>query len=84
MALGRPIVASDLDFARAVCKDAAVYFRPDSPAAAAEAVLRLLGDQTLWDRCIARGREVLDALPTARRKYEMFVASIRKTAASRP
>lgn len=82
MAMGRPIVASDLDFARAVCKEAAVYFRAASPAAAADAVLRLIGDQVLWDECIENGRQVLETLPTARRKYEMFVASIRKTVLS--
>jgi len=82
MAMGRPIVASDLDFARAVCKEAAVYFRAASPAAAADAVLRLIGDQVLWDECIDNGRQVLETLPTARRKYEMFVASIRKTVLS--
>ncbi|MEE4185815.1 MAG: glycosyltransferase [Gammaproteobacteria bacterium] len=83
MAMGRPIVASDLDFARAVCTDAAVYFRADSASAAADAVIRLLEDQALWDQCISRGRQVLETLPTARRKYELFVASIRKAALSR-
>ena len=36
MATGRPIVASDLDFAHAVCQESAVYFDPRDPVAAAE------------------------------------------------
>lgn len=81
MALGRPIVASDLDFARAVCKDAAVYFDPTSATSAAETILELLNDEQSWQRCLEQGKAVLAELPDATRKYEMFVESIRRTAA---
>jgi glycosyltransferase involved in cell wall biosynthesis len=41
MHLGTPILTSDLDFAREVCGEAAVYFSPWDPDAMATAIERL-------------------------------------------
>lgn len=41
MRLGCPILTSDMDFAREVCGDAAIYFDPSSPAGLRDAILRL-------------------------------------------
>lgn len=42
MAVRIPIVAADLDFAREICKDAALYFTPLSPVDAAEKIIQLV------------------------------------------
>jgi len=81
MATGRPIVASDLDFAHAICGDAATYFDPTSPEAAAHVILKLLSDPQEWQRSINRGRAVVGALPTPHSKYISYEQLIRETAA---
>ena len=81
MALGRPIVTTDLDFAHAVCGNAAEYFAPLEPDSAARAILRLADNEDLWQARLLGGRQVLDNLPTARQKYEQYVGAIRETVA---
>jgi glycosyltransferase involved in cell wall biosynthesis len=79
MALGRPIIASDLDFAHAVCEDAARYIDPADPSAAARSIVELLASEGIWNECIRRGNSRLAELPTARQRYEMYIESIRAT-----
>ena len=81
MALGRPIVTNDLDFARANCGNAAVFAAPNNADAHADAILGLLQSSSDWDACVERGRARLAELPDARRKYELYVQAIRATAA---
>jgi len=47
MRFGRPILASDLDFAREVCGDAALYFDPWRTESIMEAIVRLRDDAAL-------------------------------------
>ena len=81
MALGRPIVTNDLDFAHANCGNAAVFAAPNDADAHADAILGLLRSSSDWDACIERGIARLAELPDARRKYELYVQAIRATAA---
>ena len=81
MALGRPIVTNDLDFAHANCGNAAVFAAPNDADAHADAILGLLRSSSDWGACIERGRARLAELPDARRKYELYVQAIRATAA---
>jgi glycosyltransferase involved in cell wall biosynthesis len=56
MHFGVPILTSDLDFAHAVCGDAALYFDPWDAGAIKDAVLRLKNDPELARDLAARGR----------------------------
>ena len=47
MAFGCPILTSDLDFAREICGDAAIYFNPWSVDALYEAIIRLKSNPVL-------------------------------------
>jgi glycosyltransferase involved in cell wall biosynthesis len=78
MATGRPLVASDLDFAREVCDDAAVYFEPTRAESAADAILELLGSESLWNEKIRNGKRVLANLPTPAVRFEMYEQVIRR------
>ena len=40
--MGVPIITSDLDFARDVCGDAAYYFNPDDDEQAANALAKII------------------------------------------
>ena len=82
MALGRPIVATDLDFARVVCQDAAEYYSATDADDAARAILRLLDSEDTWQSRLRAGARVLDALPSAHQKYGLYVEAIRATAAA--
>ncbi|MEC9375430.1 MAG: glycosyltransferase [Pseudomonadota bacterium] len=79
MASERPVIASDLDFSRAVCKDSAVYFDPRNPDSAAKKIIELLKDENLRYECILKGNTRLKSLPTSSQRYELYVDAINKT-----
>jgi phosphatidylinositol alpha-mannosyltransferase len=59
MAAGAPLVASDIDGYRQVASDGveALLVPPGDPAALAAGIRRVLGDGSLRDGLVARGRE---------------------------
>lgn len=56
MAMDLPILTSDLDFAHAVCGDAAIFFDPWSPRAICDAINRLRANGDLGKELIANGK----------------------------
>ena len=64
MKMEKPIVTTDLGFARSICGDAALYFPPCDAGVAAGQVERLLGDAKLQERLRRNGRERLAAFDT--------------------
>ncbi|HVU88629.1 MAG TPA: glycosyltransferase [Pirellulales bacterium] len=73
MAMGLPIVTTDLGFAHDVCDDAALYYQPCNARSAADCILRLLDDKKLWERQIARGKEILTRYPTPHQRYQQYI-----------
>jgi len=57
MQFERPILTSDLDFARDVCGPAARYFDPLDPRSILDAILELKSSPTLRDTLVTAGRE---------------------------
>jgi glycosyltransferase involved in cell wall biosynthesis len=57
MAAGTPVVCADIDVAREVCADAALYFPPGDAHALAERLRGLATDAALRAEMAARGRE---------------------------
>lgn len=53
----KPIVTTDLPFARNICGDAALYFDPASPEDAASKIQHLLNDPDLRNKLVAKGLE---------------------------
>jgi len=80
MAMGLPIVTSDLDFAQSICQDAAAYFRPRDPVHAAEQLRCLLTSQDRWTSLVTAGKRVLAGLPRPRRKFECYLELLERTA----
>lgn len=62
MRFSRPILTSDLDFARGICADAALYFNPWSPEALRDTILQLKSDQALARQLARAGAERLNTL----------------------
>ena len=52
-----PVITSDLDFAREVCADAALYFDPWDAAALKDALMRFRDQPELREAMVERGRE---------------------------
>jgi len=57
MQFGCPILTSDMDFAREVCGDAALYFDPWNVDSMKDAILRLKEDARLRRELVDRGRQ---------------------------
>jgi glycosyltransferase involved in cell wall biosynthesis len=73
MAMGVPIVTTDLPFARAICRSSALYFKANDPAAAAECLKRLFASRPLRERLSAEGRALLNRLPSPRERLEAYI-----------
>lgn len=75
-AAGRPVVASDLDFAHEVCGDAAAYFDPISSEAAARALHHASTNQEQRHAMIEKGLARYGAFPSAGDKNHRLVTMI--------
>jgi glycosyltransferase involved in cell wall biosynthesis len=81
MAMGLPIVTTDADFSRSICRNAALYFDPESSDDAAAKILQLIRQPELWKSLVERGKNVLATLPTPIEEFRSYVNAIEKTAA---
>jgi glycosyltransferase involved in cell wall biosynthesis len=57
MASGIPVAASQTSAIPEVCRDAALYFQPESPESMAEKVVAIIEDGELREKLIARGKQ---------------------------
>lgn len=78
----RPLVTSDLDFARELCGDAALYIPPTDPAAIADTLLQLSSDTALQADLVARGELRLKThYPSSDTKFSQQIDLLRALAA---
>ena len=68
MVMGKPILTSDLPFARTVCKDAALYFDPLDAKDIVDKILSLLENEKLRKRLVNEGRLVFSKIPNAKER----------------
>ncbi|MDR0605592.1 MAG: glycosyltransferase [Bacteroidales bacterium] len=73
MAMGKPILTSDLSFARNICKDAALYFDPFNISDITDNIERIIFDKDLYQACVDRGRERLKMFPTSEQRVERYL-----------
>jgi len=57
MAMEKPIITSDLGFARAICLDSALYFNSDEPADALKKIVELINNYELKQNLILNGKK---------------------------
>ncbi len=72
MMMKKPILTTDLGFARSICGSAALYFEPKNPEDAAEQVKKLISSQKLQNELVIKGNEQLnkfDSPQNRARKY---------------
>ena len=65
MRMGTPIVACDLEFARGLCGEAAIYYDPLSAESAAECIYRVATSPELTERLVKAGKKQLERFDTS-------------------
>ena len=80
MISGLPIVTADLDFARNICQDAALYYSPLDASSAARSIAKLLMNPKLYQDLQQKGRLRVKAFPTQSKKYMAYCESISRLA----
>jgi len=73
MKMKKPILTSDLGFARSICSDAALYFTPCDARSAAIQIARLVEDPALQRDLSERGRARLSAFDTPAMRTEKIL-----------
>lgn len=73
MAMGLPIITSNLDFAHDVCKDSACYFDPDNPSDAAEQIRKIIVNPEEKEALVKKARKRLGQFPTINERYRLIV-----------
>lgn len=80
---GLPIVTSDLDFARDLCGEAAVYTDTLDPGQCAKAILDVLSNRDLQERLISAGSKQVAWFPTNHMRYRMIINLLHRLALSK-
>ena len=83
MKMEKPIVTTDLGFARSICRDAALYFRACDASSAAGQIERLIQGQVLQRELIGKGRKRLAAFDTPVQRAEKILAICQDLVAGR-
>jgi glycosyltransferase involved in cell wall biosynthesis len=78
MVMGKPVLTSDLSFARSICGDAALYFDPFNPQDIAETIEKIIFDKNLYQMYVDKGKERLKMFPTATQRVECYLEICRK------
>jgi glycosyltransferase involved in cell wall biosynthesis len=84
MCMGLPIVTTDLGFARSVCRDAALYFKPMNAADAAAKLAAVIEDPRLWGKLVDAGYRRVRDFPTPAEKYRQIRVVLGEKLASDP
>ena len=73
MKMQKPILTSDLSFAKDICQDSALYFDPLNPKDIAEKIIRLSSDKKLQNQLINNGLERLKYFETAQSRAKKYI-----------
>jgi glycosyltransferase involved in cell wall biosynthesis len=71
--MGKPLLISDLAWARTLCGSGALYFRYDDADDAAARILELRSDADFRQRVVQAGYKQLAAYPTAEQRFRQYL-----------
>lgn len=74
MVMEKPIMTSDLPFAKTVCKDAAVFFDPLNPDEIAAKIKWLMQSPETQKELVQRGNNIFDDINTPGERAERFLS----------
>lgn len=78
MRMKRPIITTDLEFARGLCGDAALYYSPLSADQAAECIFRLSNDDNLRNQLVEAGQKQLARFDNYSERAEKIISLCEK------
>lgn len=78
MKMQKPILTSDLGFAKGICNDAALYFSPTSATDIAEKVYLLAHNQMLQKQLIKSGNKQLHNFNSPEQRVRMMLDILTK------
>ena len=84
MAMHRPIITTDLGFARTICSNAALYYEPLDPRAALSKILDLRSNATLHEGLVKAGQTELQRFGTPRQRVEAYLSLCRGLMGQKP
>jgi len=73
MAMGRPIVTTNLSFAKIICDSAAAYYSAESVQQAAKQLERIRTDHSFREGLIQNGKERMLEFPSATKRADMYL-----------
>jgi len=73
MKMEKPILTSNLSFAKDICKDSALYFDPLNPKDIAAKIIALSKNQEVQQKLVQKGKERLKTFETARTRAENYL-----------
>ncbi|MBW8327114.1 MAG: glycosyltransferase [Prolixibacteraceae bacterium] len=79
MFMKKPILTSDLPFAKDLCRDAALYFNPISPINIVETIMKVLSDETIYQKLISNGQQRVKDFPSASQRARLLLDLCIKT-----
>lgn len=79
MFMKKPIIASDMSFARDICQDAAIYCEPINPKSYAIAILNIIDNKNLYDSIVENGTENLKRFGNSMDRTKLYLEIIKKT-----
>jgi glycosyltransferase involved in cell wall biosynthesis len=75
-----PLMVSDRDFAKDICKDGALYFNPKSAKDITKTILKVIQmDLEERNALVVKGSNILNQLPTVDQRYELIKEVLVKT-----
>lgn len=73
MIMGKPIITTDLGFARSICGDAALYYRAMNPVDAADVIINLIKNAELKQQIIRAGKKRLQNFDNPKSRAEKLL-----------
>ncbi|MBX2966880.1 MAG: glycosyltransferase family 4 protein [Cyclobacteriaceae bacterium] len=73
MIMEKPIITTDLGFARSICGESAVYYKPGDAEDAVQSILQLINDRTLQEHLISKEKEQLKKFDTAHSRAKKYL-----------
>lgn len=78
----RPLLISDVDWARSLCGDGAVYFRYGDAVDAAGCIVQLIRDEGVRARYVESGARMLRGYPTPEQRFDQYLRIIERFGAN--
>ena len=84
MKMKKPIITSELGFARTICGDAALYFDPLNPKEIADTIIKLMDDETLGEKLVLNGSKRLLSFDSATQRAKKYLNICKHLVAETP